>query len=236
MAMETDVREVLPAVRVPTLVLYREPFRDKSLDVADRILDAKTVMVPGTDAALATGGDEPTLETERFLLHSELEAEPERVLATILFTDIVGSTERAAELGDSRWHVLLECHHALIGHRLALFRGKELDTAGDGFFASFDGPARAIRCACAITGAAKELGLELRAGLHTGECELVDWKVVGIAVHTGSRVASHAQPREVLVYSTVKDLVAGSGISFEDRREHQLTGISEAWHLYGVVP
>jgi len=236
MAMETDVRDVLPAVRVPTLVLYREPFREQSLDVASRILDAKTIMVPGIDAGIATGGDEPTLEIERFLVHSELEAEPERVLATILFTDIVGSTERAAELGDSRWHVLLEQHHALIRHQLALFRGKELDTAGDGFFASFDGPARAIRCASAITGAAKELGLELRAGLHTGECELVDGKVAGIAVHTGARVASQAQPGEVIVSSTVKDLVAGSGIAFEDRGEHQLKGISEAWHLYGVVP
>jgi class 3 adenylate cyclase len=236
MAMETDVRDVLPAVHVPTLVLYREPFREQSLDVASRIPDAKTVMVPGIDAAIATGGDEPTLEIERFLIHSELDAEPERVLATILFTDIVGSTERAAELGDSRWHVLLEQHHALVRHQLALFRGQELDAAGDGFFAAFDGPARAIRCACVITGAARELGLELRAGLHTGECELVDGKVAGIAVHTGARVATHAQPGEVLVSSTVKDLVAGSGIAFDDRGEHELKGIAGVWHLYSVVP
>ena len=236
MAMETDVRDVLPAVRVPTLVLYREPFREQSLDVASRILDARTVMVPGRDAAIATGGDEPTVEIERFLVQSELDAEPERVLATILFTDIVGSTKRAAELGDSRWHLLLEQHHALVRHQLALFRGNELDAAGDGFFASFDGPARAIRCAAAITRAAKEHGLELRAGLHTGECELVDGKVAGIAVHTGARVASHAQPGEVLVSSTVKDLVAGSGIAFDDRGEHELKGIAVAWHLYSVVP
>ena len=160
MAMETDVRDVLPAVRVPTLVLYREPFRERSLDVARRILDAKAIMVPGADAAMLTG-DEPILEIEHFLTHSELEAEPERVLATILFTDIVGSTERAAELGDAPWRALLEQHHALVRHQLARFRGKELDTAGDGFFASFDGPARAIRCACAITEMVKELGLEL---------------------------------------------------------------------------
>jgi len=235
MAMETDVREVLPAVRVPTLILYRKPFREQSLDVARRILDAKAIMVPGIDAAIAPG-DEPTLEIERFLVHSELEVELERVLATILFTDIVGATERAAELGDSQWRVLLEQHHALIRHQLARFRGKELDTAGDGFFASFDGPARAIRCACAIIEMVKELGLELRAGLHTGECELVDGKVAGIAVHTGARVASQAQAGEVFVSSTVKDLVAGSGIEFEDRGEHRLKCISEAWHLYRVVP
>jgi class 3 adenylate cyclase len=190
----------------------------------------------GRDAAIATGGDEPTVEIERFLVQSELDAEPERVLATILFTDIVGSTKRAAELGDSRWHLLLEQHHALVRHQLALFRGNELDAAGDGFFASFDGPARAIRCAAAITRAAKEHGLELRAGLHTGECELVDGKVAGIAVHTGARVASHAQPGEVLVSSTVKDLVAGSGIAFDDRGEHELKGIAGVWHLYSVVP
>jgi class 3 adenylate cyclase len=236
MAMETDVRDVLPAVRVPTLVLYRRPFREQSLDVAGRIPDAKTIELPGLDAGIATGGDEPTLEIERFLIHSESEPEHERVLATVLFTDIVGSTERAAELGDSRWLELRERHHALIRHQLALFRGRELDAAGDGFFASFDGPARAIRCACAITRGAKELGLDLRAGLHTGECELADGKVAGIAVHTGARVAAHAKSGEVLVSSTVKDLVAGSGIAFEDCGEQRLKGIPEAWHLYRVVP
>jgi class 3 adenylate cyclase len=236
MAMETDVRDVLPAVRVPTLVLYRRPFREQSLDVAGRIPDAKTIELPGLDAGIATGGDEPTLEIERFLIHSESEPEHERVLATVLFTDIVGSTERAAELGDSRWLELRERHHALIRHQLALFRGEELDAAGDGFFASFDGPARAIRCACAITRGAKELGLDLRAGLHTGECELADGKVAGIAVHTGARVAAHAKPGEVLVSSTVRDLVAGSGIAFEDRGEQRFKGIPEAWHLYRVVP
>jgi class 3 adenylate cyclase len=234
MAMETDVRDVLPAVRVPTLVLYRQPFRDQSLDVAGRVLDAKVALVPGNDAAISPG-IEPAAEVERFLFESELEAERERVLATILFTDIVRSTERAVELGDSRWRALLERHHAVIRQQLAHFRGNELDTAGDGFFASFEGPARAIRCACAITEAVKSLGLEVRAGLHTGECELVDGKVAGIAVHTCARVASHADSGEVLVSSTVKDLVAGSGIEFEDRAEHELTGIPGTWHLYAVV-
>jgi class 3 adenylate cyclase len=234
MAMETDVRDILPAVRVPTLVLYREPFREQSLDVARRILDAKAIMVAGADAAMFTG-DEPILEIEHFLRHSELEAEPERVLATILFTDIVGSTERAAKLGDTSWRALLEQHHALVRHQLARFRGKELDTAGDGFFASFDGPARAIRCACAITEMVKELGLDVRAGLHTGECELIDGKIAGIAVHTGARVASQGRPGEVLVSSTVKDLVAGSGIAFEDHGTHELKGIPGEWRLYGVV-
>ena len=159
----------------------------------------------------------------------------ETVPATVLFTDIVGSTLMAAELGDRRWRELLERHNEVVRAQLADFGGREIDTAGDGFFATFDGPARAIRCACGVTEAVRELGLELRAGLHTGECELVDGKVGGIAVHIGARVASLAEPGEVLVSSTVKDLVAGSGIEFKDRGEHELKGISEAWHLYTVV-
>jgi class 3 adenylate cyclase len=147
------------------------------------------------------------------------------VLATVLFTDIVGSTERARELGDRRWRDLLERHNSVVRNELSRYRGREIDTAGDGFFASFDGPARAIRCALAIRGAAQELGLELRAGLHTGECELLGDKVAGIAVHTGARVAAHAGPGEVLVSSTVRDLVSGSGIAFDDRGEHELKGI-----------
>jgi class 3 adenylate cyclase len=162
------------------------------------------------------------------------EAEPERVLATVLFTDIVGSTARAAELGDRAWRELLERHHALIRRQLAGFRGAELDIAGDGFFARFDGPARAIRCACAITDQVRELGLEVRAGLHTGECEVMDGKVGGIAVHIGARVAKEAQPGEVLVSSTVKDLVAGSGLTFRDRGVARLKGVPEEWRLYGV--
>jgi class 3 adenylate cyclase len=162
------------------------------------------------------------------------EEETERVLATVLFTDISGSSEKAAALGDRGWRELLERHHDLVRRQLVRFRRKEVDTAGDGFFASFDGPARAIRCAYAIVGSMPELGLEVRAGLHTGECELVDGKVAGIAVHTGARVASQANPGEVLVSRTVKDLVAGSGLAFEDRGQHELKGIPGEWRLYAL--
>jgi len=158
------------------------------------------------------------------------------VLATVLFTDIAGSSEHAARLGDSVWRQKLEQHHELVRRQLLRFRGVEVDTAGDGFLASFDGPARAIRCASAITSGVRELGLDVRAGLHTGECELVDGKVAGIAVHTGARVASQAQPGEVLVSSTVKDLVAGSGIAFEDRGVSELKGIPGEWRLFAVAP
>ena len=162
------------------------------------------------------------------------EPEPDRVLATILFTDIVESSKRAVELGDRAWRELLERHHQLIRRQLARFRGHEVDTAGDGFLASFDGPARAIRCAQAIVEGVHALGLEVRAGLHTGECELLDGKVAGIAVHTGARVASQAGPGEVLVSSTVKDLVAGSGLAFQDRGAHELKGVPGEWRLYAV--
>jgi class 3 adenylate cyclase len=156
------------------------------------------------------------------------------VLATVLFTDIVRSSERATEVGDRGWRELLERHHALVRRELLRFRGRELDTAGDGFLAAFDGPARAIRCACAIVDSLRELDVEIRAGLHTGECELVDAKVAGIAVHTGARVAAQAQPGEVLVSSTVKDLVAGSGIRFADRGVRELAGVPGEWHLFAV--
>jgi class 3 adenylate cyclase len=152
-----------------------------------------------------------------------------------MFSDIVDSTAKAVEMGDARWRELLERHHVLVRRQLARARGKEVDTAGDGFFAAFDGPARAIQCACAITEAVTELGLEVRAGLHTGECELVDGKIAGIAVHTGARVAAKAKPGEVLVSSTVKDLVAGSGLAFEDRGAHEFKGIPGEWRLYSVV-
>jgi class 3 adenylate cyclase len=162
------------------------------------------------------------------------EPEPERVLATVLFTDIVGSTEQAAVLGDRAWNELLQRHHELVRRQLVRFRGREVNTAGDGFVASFDGPARAIRCAQAIIEGMHALGLEVRTGLHTGECELVDGKVAGIAVHTGARVASEAAPGEVLVSSTVKDLVAGSGLAFHDRGAHELKGVPGEWRLFAV--
>jgi class 3 adenylate cyclase len=151
-----------------------------------------------------------------------------------MFTDIVGSTVKAADVGDARWREMLERHHQLVRRELARARGREIDTSGDGFFAAFDGPARAIRCACAVTEAVRPLGLEVRAGLHTGECELVDGKIAGIAVHIGARVASKAAPGEVLVSSTVKDLVAGSGLTFEPRGEHELKGIPGQWRLYST--
>jgi class 3 adenylate cyclase len=160
--------------------------------------------------------------------------EADRVLATVLFTDIVESSQRAVELGDRAWRDLLERHHELVRRQLVRFRGREVDTAGDGFFASFDGPARGIRCACAILEQVRPLGLKVRAGLHTGECEVIDGKVAGIAVHTGARVASSAGPGEVLVSSTVKDLVAGSGIRFEDRGARELKGIPGDWQLFSV--
>jgi class 3 adenylate cyclase len=161
--------------------------------------------------------------------------EADRVLATVLFTDIVGSTEKMSELGDAGWRELLERHHAVVRSQLTRSRGREVDTAGDGFFAAFDGPARAIRCAKAIVDGVRELGIDVRSGLHTGECELVDGKVTGIAVHTGARVAAHAGAGEVLVSSTVKDLVAGSGLEFEDRGIHELKGIPGEWRLYAAV-
>lgn len=246
MNKEIDVRHVLSAVRVPTLILRGSEDTLVPAEVAhyiaSRIPTARVAEISGA-GHLALGGESAMLiadVVEEFLTEvwkagGWAEAEPERVLATILFTDIVGSTERAAQLGDRAWRELLERHHALIRRQLVRFRGAELDVAGDGFFARFDGPARAIRCACAITESVGELGLEVRAGLHTGECELVDGKVGGIAVHVGARVAKEAQPGEVLVSSTVRDLVAGSGIAFEDRGATQLKGLPDEWRLYSVA-
>jgi class 3 adenylate cyclase len=176
-----------------------------------------------------------TREVEAFVSGMEAEPVPDTVLATVLFTDIVGSTERAAALGDRAWRELMHEHHILVRRELARFRGKELDTAGDGFFAIFDGPARAISCARAIVEAVGELDLTLRAGVHTGECELQDGKVAGIAVNIGARVAANAGPGEVLVSGTVKDLVAGSGIEFSERGLHELKGVPGAWQLYAVA-
>jgi pimeloyl-ACP methyl ester carboxylesterase len=245
MNREIDVRQILSAVRVPTLILHGSEDTLVPLEVAQyiasKIPTARVVEIPGA-GHLAFG--KPALDTaaelERFLTEAWeggawREAEPERVLATVLFTDIVGSTAKAVELGDREWRELLEQHHRLIRRELIRYRGAELDVAGDGFFARFDGPARAVRCASAITEGVRELGLELRAGLHTGECELLDGKVGGIAVHIGARVAKEAQPGEVLVSSTVKDLVAGSGLQFEDRGPTELKGVPGEWRLYAVT-
>jgi class 3 adenylate cyclase len=208
--------------------------------LAERLPGARFVELPGADFMPYRGDQEQLFaELEHFLADvvegKAPKVEADRVLATVLFTDIVGSSEKAASLGDRAWRELLERHHALVRRQLARFRGVEVDTAGDGFFASFDGPARAIRCDCAIVESVPELGLEVRAGLHTGECELANGKVAGIAAHTRARVASLAQSREVLVSSTVKDLVAGSEIHFEDRGSHELKGIPGEWRLFAVT-
>ena len=246
MNKEIDIRHVLPAVRVPTLVLRGSEDKIVPLEVArytaSHIPAARLVELPGIGhlaLSLPGAGDVIADEIERFC--SEVreaggweEPEPERVLATVLFTDIVDSTRTAVELGDQRWRELLERHHALIRRELIRFRGAELDIAGDGFFARFDGPARAVRCASAIAAGVRELGLEIRAGLHTGECEVMDGKVGGIAVHIGARVAKEAAPGEVLVSNTVKDLVAGSGIDFRELGMKELKGVPGEWRLFAV--
>jgi len=244
MNLAIDIRDVLPAIRVPTLVLHNtgDPWVDvgNGRYLGDHIPGATYVEFPTEGHIPSTGTSGPYVdEIERFLLRAWdagawEESEPDRVLSTVLFTDIVGSSERAAALGDREWRKTLEQHHELVRRQLVRFRGREVDTAGDGFFASFDGPARAIRCACAISESVGELGLDVRAGLQTGECEVVDEKVAGIAVHTGARVASQAQPGEVLVSSTVKDFVAGSEIQFADRGVAALKGIPGEWRLFAV--
>jgi class 3 adenylate cyclase len=230
---DTDISDVLPTIRVPTLVLHRAWWRDAAQRVASLIPGATAVELAGDDTPPWVG-DQAAVEVERFLSGREELPVPDSVLTTILFTDIVGSTERVAALGDLAWRDLLARHHASVRRELARFRGEELDTAGDSFLATFDGPARAIRCAQAIVANVGELGLELRAGLHTGECELHDGKLAGIAVSVGSRVAAEAGPGEVLVSSTVKDLVAGSGIEFEHVGARPLKGVPEEWTLYVV--
>jgi pimeloyl-ACP methyl ester carboxylesterase len=242
MNLEIDVRDVLPSVRVPTLVLHRSEDHlpiDGARWMAERIPGARFLELPGGPHMVFAGDWERVAdEIERFVVPictgPEPEPIPDSVLATILFTDIVGSTARAAELGDRSWLELLERHHTAVRQQLARFRGAELDTAGDGFFARFDGPARAIRCATAIREAVEGIGLEVRAGLHTGECEILDGKVAGIAVSIGARVAAQAEAGEILVSQTVKDLVAGSGISFGDRGAAELKGVPGEWRLFAV--
>jgi pimeloyl-ACP methyl ester carboxylesterase len=234
-----DVRAVLPTIRVPTLVLHRKGDRD--VDVAEgrylasRIPGAKFVELAGDDHVISAGDIEAVAdEIEEFLTGTRPLPEPDRVLATVMFTDIVGSTERAVQLGDRRWRELLGAHDAAVRRELDRFRGREVDTAGDGFLAAFDGPARAVRCALSAGEAVRELGIEIRAGVHTGECELDGSKLRGIAVHTGARIAALAGPGEVLVSQTVKDLVSGSGLSFEEHGVRELKGLPGEWRVYAA--
>ena len=240
MNWEIDVRHVLPAIRVPTLLLHS--VGDMTIDVhasrymAESITGAKYVELPGADH-LPWGADADAIldEIEEFLTGERKGPAPDRILATILFTDIVGSTDRAAALGDHRWRDLLESFYGVVRRELPRFRGLEMGTAGDGMLATFDGPARGIRCARSIADAVRPLGVEVRTGLHTGECEIIEDNVGGIAVHTAARVANLAQPGEVLVSHTVKDLVAGSGIHFESRGTHILKGIPGEWPLFAAI-
>src|SRR5262249_844469 len=240
---EIDVRHVLPAIQAPTLILHR--VGDLTVPVqagrylAQHIRGAKYVELPGDDHLLQAY-DPATLdlltdEIEEFITGSRSSPEPDRLLLTVMFTDIVSSTERAAAIGDRRWRELLEGYLGAARRQLERFRGREIDVAGDGLFAICDGPARAVRCACGIRDAVRQLGLEIRAGLHTGECEMAGSKVSGITVHTGARIAAAAQPQEVLASGTVRDLVAGSGIQFDDRGSHVLKGVPGDWRLFAVT-
>jgi class 3 adenylate cyclase len=234
MAADLDVRDILPAVRCPTTIWSPADERGEAEYIAARIAGARRHEVPGPDVLITLQTATLVPELERFVATLHDTTERETVLATVLFTDIVGSTEKVVELGDARWRDLVERHHALVRRHLDHFRGRELDTAGDGFFAAFDGPIRAIRCAAAIRDSVRDLGLEIRAGLHTGECELVGEKLGGVAVNIGSRIASRAAANEILVSSTVKDLVAGSPLAFEDRATAELKGLPGEWHLFAL--
>jgi pimeloyl-ACP methyl ester carboxylesterase len=239
MNSEIDVRQVLPAIHVPTLVMHRTGDRSVHVEegrwMAGQIPGARFVELTGEDHMPWVGDQDAILdEIQEFLTGIRPEREPDRVLATVLVTDIVGSTRHATRLGDRAWSELLTRHHEIVRGELRAFRGREVDTAGDGFLATFDGPARAVGCACRIRDAVRALGLEIRAGLHTGEIELAGGKPHGIAVHTGARIASVAQANEILVSSTVKDLVSGSGIRFADRGMHALKDIPRQWQLFAA--
>jgi pimeloyl-ACP methyl ester carboxylesterase len=241
MFLDIDVRAVLPTIHVPTLVLHRHGDRVVNRrageNLAAQIPDARYLELPGIDHLPWAGDSEAVLgEIEEFLTGARSVAEPDRVLATVMFTDIVGSTERAGELGDARWRDLLAAHQAAVRRELTRFRGREVKTLGDGYLATFDGPARAIRCGQAIAETAGSTGLEVRIGLHSGEVEVMEEDVGGIAVHIAARVGALAGAGEVLVTSTVKDLVAGSGITFEDRGPTQLKGIPDEWRLFAAAP
>jgi class 3 adenylate cyclase len=235
-----DVRDVLPAVRVPTLVMHRTGDLDVNVEegrwIAARIPGARFVELPGADHFPWVGdADRVVDEIQEFLTGVRPSPEPDRVLATVLFTDLVDSTRRAAELGDAAWRDLLSRHDAAVRRELDRFRGREAGTAGDGFLALFDGPARAVRCAAAVRDALRPLGLEVRSGLHTGELHVRPDGPSGVAVHIGARVAAEAGPGEILVSNTVRDLVAGSGLEFEDRGARRLKGVPGEWRLFAAV-
>lgn len=241
MNAEIDVRHVLPSIHVPTLVIHRAEDQCLKVEegryVAERIPGAKFVELQGQDHLPFVGDQDAILdEVEEFLTGVRHPLEPDRVLATVLFTRIVGSQEYARRLGEARWQELVQRLRAQIGKQVEWFRGREIDMIGNRPLAIFDGPARAVRCACAIVEYSSRLGVEMRAGLHTGECDVVDAQVGGIAAEIGVEVAKRAAPGEVLVSNTVKDLVAGSGISFEDRGTHHLTAVLGDWRLFGVCP
>jgi class 3 adenylate cyclase len=235
-----DVRPLLPTIRVPTLILHRR--HDSAIDhrhgqyLAEHIPGARLVTLEGHDSLPFLGDSDAVAgEIEEFLTGTRADHEPDRVLATVLFTDIARSTERAAELGDQRWRSLLEQHDAAVRTQIARHRGREVKSTGDGFLATFDGPARAIRAARAIKDEVEQIGLDVRAGVHTGECEVIGDDVGGLAVHIAARVMALAEPAEVLVSSTVRDLVVGSGLEFEPRGEHDLRGVPGPWRLWAVA-
>jgi pimeloyl-ACP methyl ester carboxylesterase/class 3 adenylate cyclase len=239
MLAQIDVRDVLPSIRAPTLVLHRAETTWNRIEhgryLAEHIPGAKLVEVPGVDHFFFTGNSEAFLsETEKFVAGLVGPPESDRQLSTVLFTDIVGSTELAAQVGDRRWREVLEAQRVVVRRELDRYRGLEIDTAGDGFLATFDGPGRAVQCAALLRDAVKPLGIEIRAGLHTGEVEVLSEGLAGVAVHIGQRVLAEAEPGEVLVSSTVKDLTAGSGLEFEDRGLHALKGVPEEWRLFAV--